>query len=100
MQTAVLYYKEQQGHKVYLWLSAFIVIVAALVAGIDLQHNSSPSTSIIQPEVYDKPLVITKGGIYSGNWESLDSEVPAVEVRTSEPVIITNSNIRSAGYLV
>lgn len=49
---------------------------------------------------YDDPIVITKRGTYSGNWESRDSEVPAVEIRTSEPVIIENSNIRGAGYLI
>ncbi|NDK55610.1 PA14 domain-containing protein [Pontibacter fetidus] len=49
---------------------------------------------------YSGPLVITQGGTYTGNWQSTDSEIPAVEVRTSEPVIITNSNIRGAGYLI
>ncbi|MBC5774702.1 T9SS type A sorting domain-containing protein [Pontibacter sp. KCTC 32443] len=44
--------------------------------------------------------MITKGGTYTGNWESRDSEVPAVEIKTSEPVTIVNSNIRSAGYLI
>src|SRR5205823_2765173 len=45
--------------------------------------------------VFDDPIVITEGGIYSGNWESLDADVPAVSIRTSEPVIIENSVIRS-----
>jgi hypothetical protein len=49
---------------------------------------------------FDQPIIIKKGGIYSGNWESKDSEVPAVEIRTSEPVIIENSTIRGAGYLI
>ena len=49
---------------------------------------------------YSGPLVITKGGTYTGNWESRDSEVPAVDIRTNEPVIIENSNIRGAGYLI
>jgi hypothetical protein len=49
---------------------------------------------------YDNPIVISNGGTYSGNWESKDSEVPAVEIRTSEPVIIENSCIRGAGYLI
>ncbi|QCR22818.1 PA14 domain-containing protein [Pontibacter sp. SGAir0037] len=54
----------------------------------------------VNAQSYSGPLVITKGGTYSGNWESKDTEVPAVEIRTSEPVIITNSNIRGAGYLI
>ncbi|MCJ8166737.1 PA14 domain-containing protein [Pontibacter sp. E15-1] len=49
---------------------------------------------------YSGPLVITKGGTYSGNWESRDSEVAAVEIRTNETVIIENSNIRGAGPLI
>jgi len=49
---------------------------------------------------YKDPIIIKKGGTYSGNWESKDSEVPAVEIRTSEPVVIKNSNIRGAGYLI
>jgi hypothetical protein len=50
--------------------------------------------------VYGSPLVITSGGTYSGDWESTDSSVPAVDVRTSEPVVIENANIRSAGTLI
>ncbi|NEM99181.1 PA14 domain-containing protein [Pontibacter burrus] len=53
-----------------------------------------------QAQTYSGPLVITKGGTYKGNWESRDTEVPAIEVRTSEPVIIEYSNIRGAGYLI
>ncbi|GAB3203140.1 hypothetical protein GCM10027293_31890 [Pontibacter aydingkolensis] len=49
---------------------------------------------------YSAPIIITKGGTYTGNWESRDSEVPAVEIRTTEPVVIENSNIRGAGYLI
>jgi hypothetical protein len=49
---------------------------------------------------YDNPIVINKGGTYSGNWESRNSEVPAVEIKTSEPVIIEHSNIRGSGYLI
>ncbi|TPE43113.1 glycosyl hydrolase [Pontibacter mangrovi] len=55
-------------------------------------HAASPT--------FNGPLIITKGGTYSGSWESRDSEVPAVEVRTSEPVIIEDSKIRGAGFLI
>ncbi|GAA4437997.1 hypothetical protein GCM10023188_32830 [Pontibacter saemangeumensis] len=50
--------------------------------------------------VYSGPIVITKRGTYTGNWESRDSNVSAVEVTTSEPVIIENSNIRGAGRMI
>ncbi|MFB9993298.1 NPCBM/NEW2 domain-containing protein [Deinococcus oregonensis] len=51
-------------------------------------------------ESFDGPLVITRGGTYSGHWESLDSSLPAVRIRTSEPVIIENSSIRGRGTLI
>lgn len=46
---------------------------------------------------YSAPIVITKGGTYTGNWESLDAFVPAVTVKTYDPVIIENCNIRHRG---
>ncbi|MHA6249946.1 right-handed parallel beta-helix repeat-containing protein [Pontibacter sp. CAU 1760] len=51
-------------------------------------------------KAFEGPIIITQGGTYSGNWESRDSEVAAVEIRTSEPVIIEHSVIRGAGYLI
>ncbi|MDV6373253.1 NPCBM/NEW2 domain-containing protein [Deinococcus arenicola] len=49
---------------------------------------------------YVGPLVITKGGTYRGNWQSLNPDVPAVFVHTSEPVVIEGSNIRGTGHLI
>jgi len=46
---------------------------------------------------YAQPLHITSGGTYSGNWESLTPSVAAVWITTSEPVVIENCRIRSAG---
>src|SRR6185369_16291292 len=48
----------------------------------------------------NNPLVITHGGTYSGTWESDDRSVPAVLVKTSEPVVIENSMIRGRGDLI
>jgi hypothetical protein len=48
---------------------------------------------------YSGPIIITKGGTYSGNWESTTTTA-AVLIRTSEPVIIENANIRSRGSLI
>ena len=45
-------------------------------------------------------IVITKGGTYSGEWESLDRNVPAVQVKTAEPVIIEDSIVRGTGDLI
>ncbi|MFD1733831.1 hypothetical protein ACFSC4_25625 [Deinococcus malanensis] len=44
-------------------------------------------------------MVISKGGTYSGNWESPDTG-PAVSIQTTEPVIIENANIRGKGVLI
>ncbi len=49
---------------------------------------------------YASGLVITSGGTYSGHWESLDESVPAVRIRTEEPVIIENATIRGRGDLI
>lgn len=62
-----------------------------------------PATPPISPPapppaiVYSSAILITKGGTYSGNWQSLDASVPAVEIRTADPVVIENSHIRSLG---
>ena len=60
-----------------------------------VQHVAAPVQLL-----YNKPIIITKGGTYTGNWESRDAEVSAVEIKTSEPVVILNSNIRGAGRLI
>ncbi len=49
---------------------------------------------------YQSPITITKGGTYSGNWQSLEANVPAVTIKTSEPVIIENSRLRGRGDLI
>ena len=61
-----------------------------------------PAPEVVEPDLRQPsgPIVITEGGTYSGWWQSLDSEVPAVEIRTREPVVIENSVIRSAGHLI
>src|SRR5436305_274683 len=46
------------------------------------------------------PIVITKGGTYSGNWQSLDYRVPVIAIRTSEPVVIQNSTLSGRGDLI
>ena len=49
---------------------------------------------------YQGPIIIDKGGTYSGNWESLDPDVPTVQIKTDEPVTIEYSNIRGKGRLI
>jgi hypothetical protein len=49
---------------------------------------------------YLDPIVIKKGGTYTGNYKSLDSQVPAVWVQTNEPVEITGCIIVSTGDMI
>jgi hypothetical protein len=76
------------------WL--FSTLVLLLVLGPGARISFAQSTGI----VYNGPISITKGGTYSGNWQSLDSRIPAITIQTAEPVIIENSNIQSAGILI
>ncbi|WP_322472206.1 hypothetical protein [Deinococcus sp. AB2017081] len=61
-----------------------------------------PTPPVVTPPApaYSGPLVITKGGTYSGNWESLDATVPAVLVKTSEPVVLQSCRVRGKGHLI
>jgi hypothetical protein len=71
---------------------------AALIAFLLLTTVSSGEAR--GRTVYDGPKVITAGGVYSGNWSSGDPNIPAVEVRTVQPVVIKNSNLRGKGHLI
>lgn len=46
------------------------------------------------------PLVITKGGTYSGEYLSNDPSVPAIRIKTSEPIILENCTLRGRGHLI
>jgi cell division septation protein DedD len=71
-----------------------ILAAAMLAVGFGVVGESAEAVS------YSGPITITRGGVYSGNWESLSASQAAVTVATSEPVVIENSNIRSRGDLV
>ncbi len=45
-------------------------------------------------------LIITRGGTYTGTCSSDDLDVPAISVRTAEPVIIERSTITGRGTLI
>lgn len=72
------------------WL--LFVVLGALVV---------PACVPVEPiDGYTRPIVISSGGTYVGRWASLDSRIPAVLIRTSEPVIIEDSAIRGRGDLI
>ncbi|OUJ71778.1 hypothetical protein BXP70_20720 [Hymenobacter crusticola] len=49
---------------------------------------------------YAEPIVITKGGVYTGNYRSGSSSTPCVLVVTNEPVVLENCTLVGAGDLV
>src|ERR1700712_5287782 len=78
-----------------------IILLAALgclVAMPACQKKEYSPVQVIAPDepivvvpdsVYKGPLIITKGGKYTGNYKSSDSKVPAISIYTSEPVELT-----------
>jgi hypothetical protein len=81
--------------------ASFVVRNDAAGSPVDEAPPSGPAPLPPPPTsvTFDGPIVITRGGTYSGNWESTTS-APAVIIRTSEPVVIEHSVIRSAGHLI
>ncbi|MBB5364655.1 NPCBM/NEW2 domain-containing protein, partial [Deinococcus humi] len=52
------------------------------------------------PAIVSGPLVITKGGTYTGEYLSNDPTVAAVKIKTAEPVILENCTLRGRGHLI
>jgi hypothetical protein len=48
-------------------------------------------------KAFSGPTVITKGGTYTGSWQSLDPNTPAVSIQTTAPVTLLNCHIQSKG---
>jgi hypothetical protein len=72
-----------------------------VISGSYQGHQASvPASSALGDVQWSGPIVITRGGTYSGNWQSNDPHTPAVTVSTTEPVIVENSHIRSASGLI
>lgn len=76
----------------------------ALVAAGETQMSFSRFVGVVTPPpppsppvVWDGPLVITAGGTYSGNWESISPATPAIRVNTTAAVTITGRVRNLAG---
>lgn len=63
-------------------------------------QEAAVAPPVVAPQPYAAPITITKGGTYSGRWESADPSIPAVTVKTSEPVILENCAVRGPGHLI
>jgi hypothetical protein len=55
---------------------------------------------LVAPAVSPTSITITSGGTYSGSWSSSDPAVPAVTIRTNEPVVLKNSTVTGRGDLI
>ncbi|AEV84798.1 RNA polymerase sigma factor rpoD [Actinoplanes sp. SE50] len=73
--------------------------VAASV-GVSVSPSGSGVVSASPGVSFQGPLTITKGGTYRGNWRSTDPGVPAVSIRTSEPVILQDCQVQGPGDLI
>jgi hypothetical protein len=62
-------------------------------------QTASAMVSVTSP-ANPMAIRITAGGIYTGNWNSIDPKVPAVTILTDEPVALRNSTISSRGDLI
>ena len=65
-----------------------------------LTLSLSPAAAWAQSIIYSAPIVITRGGTYTGNYQSLSSGVPCVLVNTNEAVVLDGCNFSGAGNLV
>lgn len=72
------------------WLAAPATAQGQIPAGQDVFSNVRPAG----------PLVIRRGGTYSGHWESTDADEAAVTVDTTEPVVIRQCRLAGRGHLI
>lgn len=68
--------------------------------GDNLDYDHADWVNPVCVTVFGPPLVITKGGIYSGAYESTVPTQSAITVKTAEPVIIENATLRGRGFLI
>lgn len=61
--------------------------------------NPNPPTDP-DDATYKSAFTITKGGTYSGNYQSLSASTPVITIATSEPVVIENAILRGKSHLI
>ncbi len=73
----------------------------ALITGSYLGKQTAVlAASTVGAAAWSGPVTITRGGTYSGNWQSTESQTPAVTITTREPVVIEDAHIRGTGNLI
>lgn len=77
-------------------------VLAGSIAILVMISNSSPASAqeCASGAVFSGPITITSGGIYTGNWQSVNPSIPAVQIFTTQPVTIINSRVRGPGDLI
>jgi len=76
-------------------VAAFTFLLANLLA-----FGTTPTQAQAPELAYSGPITITKGGTYTGNYRSQDSNTPCVRISTTEPVLLTNCTFAGAGDLI
>ncbi|GAB2778997.1 hypothetical protein HNQ93_001562 [Hymenobacter luteus] len=79
----------------YLPLAAVALSLFTLAPAASHAQGQFPSNL-----TYSAPITITKGGTYTGNFRSTDSNTPCIKIQTTEPVTITNCVLVGAGDLI
>ncbi|HZL37232.1 MAG TPA: hypothetical protein VFC78_18070 [Tepidisphaeraceae bacterium] len=82
--------------------AVLIIALACAVALFVLVHHPASSQALPEPTASPKagPLVISRGGVYHGTWVSGDPDIPAVLVKTTEPVTLEGCTLRGRGDLI
>ncbi len=84
--------------KISRWRRWGFLVLSAITSGLGSSSAAAESPgpgSTPEATTPAPPIVITAGGTYTGSWQSLDPNVPAVRVFTSAPVIIENCTVSS-----
>ncbi|MEJ7767314.1 MAG: hypothetical protein WKF89_05850, partial [Chitinophagaceae bacterium] len=86
-------------------LSFFLLISTIyLLPSCESNQTKNVKKAAVKPAIpevtYQAPLIITKGGKYTGNYKSTDPKIPAVWVQTNDSVEITGCIIASAGEII
>jgi hypothetical protein len=83
-------------------LLAFLLFAVVAPLGFTVARTATkpPKTAAPGGTSFEPPLIITRGGTYTGNWQSKDADVPAVRVATKEPVTIVRSILEGRSELL
>ena len=81
---------------------AFLTVISYAMAFFAMAMNAygDTITSDSKSVVYKAPLVISTGGIYKGNWESVIPNVPAITVNTTAAVVIEDCRLRGKSHMI